>query len=1148
MMKTIHRIIAITLAVFAGQASAQKFSPAGGPASLLDPSNLTAWCVVPFDAKKRGPEERAAMLERLGFKNFAYDWRGKDVPAFDAEVEAMQRHGIRIVAWWFPTDPNDPVSKTILEVCKRHDIHPQLWVMGGGTATKSPEEQAERVWQEADRIGKIVELARPYGCSVELYNHSNWFGQPDNEIAIIERLKRNGITGVGMVYNFSHGHGDIDDFAAKWHRMKPYVVAVNVSGMTRSEKLIPPSQGEFELGMLKEIHQSGWTGPVGLIAEQGGDAEITLANGLRGLHWLGEELAKSGSGGKRPGMEPQAAASAPKARPRRFDQNAKPIYVPARDPLDPAEHPYWKEWVNRDRIYDFYAKEARDFAGVPEKPGAVPSYPGLDSGKYGHWGNQDEATWESDAWTHMDLGTMQSGVFREGKQTVPRAVCIRVDDAAACFDPDTLTWPVAWHGGFIKLSTARLGFLGGLHAGGPIDAPPQATSAKADSFVYHGFYRNGPRVIFSYQRDGVEWLESATLENGKLAVRREPADHGELSSLVHGGPAQWPQTFETPVVAGTSKPLAIDDFSLPAKTPRNSLFHFGGLDFLPNGDAALCTFEGEVWIVSGIGNNNGHVTWRRFASGLHQPLGLCVVGGKICVLGRDQITRLHDLNGDGEADFYECYCRAYKTPTGGHDFVTGMKRDAAGHFYLVSGSEGLVRTSPNLNSVAVLATGFRNPNGVGLGPDGEIAVAVQEGDWTPASMVYEIVPEPGVPPGHYGYRGPHPGPRGHLPPLAYLPRGEDNSCGGQCFVEGNRWAAPAGQLIHFSWGTGRAFLILRESIDGLAQGTVIPLPGEFRSGVHRGQFSPFDGQLYVVGMAGWGTYTPYPGCFQRMRYTGGPVQLPAATEAHDNGILIRFAEPLDKPSAEDTSKYFAQEWDYHYSAAYGSDEYSVRSPDLSGHDRLQITSAHVLPDGRSVFLEIPQLQPANNLHLHCDQPGLVTRDFFFTLHRLGTAFTQFTGYHAVAKIPLDPQAARQPLAAGNDPLPVKWEKGPPGRQLHVQTAAGMQYEQKELHAKAGERISLVFENVDQMPHNWVLVKPGTAEKVGPLADRLITEPDALARSYVPDSPDILCHTRITDPQKSTTIHFNAPARPGRYPYMCTFPGHWVLMRGMLIVE
>jgi sugar phosphate isomerase/epimerase len=267
---------------------------------LLAPQNLTAWCVVPFDARKRGPVERAEMLQRLGFKNFAYDWRSKDVPAFDAEVEALHQHGIHLVAWWFPTDAEDPNAQAILQVIKRHDIHPQLWVMGSGGPTRTEAEQLQRAEQEAERIRKIVALAAPCGCQVELYNHNGWFGQPDNEVAVIERLKLKGVDGVGMVYNFSHGHGDIADFPAIWKRIERYVVAVNVSGMVTGGRLIPPSQGDKELDMLRTIQQSGWRGRVGVIAEQGGDAEVTLSDDLRGLEWLRKEIAHPGSGGQRP--------------------------------------------------------------------------------------------------------------------------------------------------------------------------------------------------------------------------------------------------------------------------------------------------------------------------------------------------------------------------------------------------------------------------------------------------------------------------------------------------------------------------------------------------------------------------------------------------------------------------------------------------------------------------------------------------------------------------------------------------------------------------------------------------------------------------------------------------------------------------------
>ncbi len=276
--------------------------PAGDP-SIYSPQNVLAWCVVPFDAKKRGPGERAEMLKRLGFKRFAYDWRDKDIPTFDAEVDALKKNGIDLFAWWFPTNPGDKNARTILDVARRHDIHPQLWVMGGGPPTRTPAEQSQRIDQEADRINKIVEMAAPFGCEVELYNHNGWFGQTDNQVAIIQRLKERGVSGVGIVYNFSHGHADMDDFPAIWKRMQPYVVAVNVTGMVPDGRLIPPSQGDRELQMMRVIEESGWHGPVGVIAEQGGDAEVTLGNDLTGLAWLKKELEQPGSGGERPTFE-----------------------------------------------------------------------------------------------------------------------------------------------------------------------------------------------------------------------------------------------------------------------------------------------------------------------------------------------------------------------------------------------------------------------------------------------------------------------------------------------------------------------------------------------------------------------------------------------------------------------------------------------------------------------------------------------------------------------------------------------------------------------------------------------------------------------------------------------------------------------------
>ncbi len=107
----------------------------------------------------------------------------------------------------------------------------------------------------------------------------------------------------------------------------------------------------------------------------------------------------------------------------------------------------------------------------------------------------------------------------------------------------------------------------------------------------------------------------------------------------------------------------------------------------------------------------------------------CIADGLVHVLGRDQITRLHDLNGDGEADFYECFTNEYETSPAGHDFICGLQRDSSGRFYTVSGKQGLLRISADGRSVETIATGFRNPDGLGLGPDGTITVPSSEGDW-----------------------------------------------------------------------------------------------------------------------------------------------------------------------------------------------------------------------------------------------------------------------------------------------------------------------------------------------------------------------------------------------------------------------------------
>jgi putative heme-binding domain-containing protein len=832
-------------------------------------------------------------------------------------------------------------------------------------------------------------------------------------------------------------------------------------------------------------------------------------------------------------------------------------FTPDRAPLVPEHWPHWQHRVNRDRLYDYYARQAEYFMRQKPVPPLLPEFPGLDGPKYGHWGNQDEAYWADDRWNRTDVGSLMCGVFRGAGVTVPRGVCVRLGEAgelAACFNPDTLCYEAVWQGGFIKFSGVRHGFMHGLLMDGKaLDRP--AGTRPTQPCVYRGFYRYGKRVIFSYRIGDVEYLDAPWVEGGKFTREVAPASKHSQAALIRGGPAQWPEVIATRGTCGKQVrgwPYVMDTIEPPTKNPWNSLLFFGGHDFLPDGTAFLCTMQGDVWRVDGLDTGLERVGWRRIASGLHHALGLVVANGSVYVLGRDQITRLVDLNGDGEIDFYECFSNAYVTSAAGHDFFCGLERDAAGNFYTGSGNQGLLRIAADGKKVDVLATGFRNPDGLGLGPNGRITVPNSEGEWTPASMICEVGPPQSAGTSatrFFGYGGPRDG-RPPALPLAYLPRGADNSSGGQVTVPDERWGPLKDQMIHLSYGAGTHLLVLRDEVAGQAQGAAVPLPGEFLAGAHRGRFNQKDGQLYVSGMAGWGTYTVADGCFQRVRYTGDPVQLPCAFHVHQNGVIVKFTRAVDREVAQQTANQFAQCWNYRYSAAYGSPEYSRAHPGVVGHDTMAISTAHVLPDGRSLFLELADLQPVNQLHLHLKvNRSAPAHDLFLTVHRLDVPFTDYPSYRPMAKvIAAHPILADVAMATMKKP-PNPWRNPlPNARAIKLEAGKNLSFTTPSITVEAGVAIRLTFDNPDVVPHNWVLIKPGTLERVGDLANRIIADPEAIVRQYVPRSDDVLAYTDIVPPHERFTIWFRAPAAKGRYPFLCTFPGHWMVMNGQMVVE
>jgi sugar phosphate isomerase/epimerase len=270
--------------------------PAADRQQLYSQDNLIAWCIVPFDAQRRTPRERAAMLKQLGFTKFAYDWREEHIASFDEEIEALRAEDIELVAWWFPPRLDDN-ARTILATLKRHGVKTQLWIATDDPAPESTESKV-KVNAAVAALRPIVLAAAEQGCSVGLYNHGGWFGEPENQLAIISALKA---PNVGMVYNLHHGHTQFDRIELLLEQMKPHLYAINLNGSDPAgdeigRKILPLGQGAVDVQLLRAIERSGYRGPVGILGHKEDDAEARLRDNLEGLAWIKKRLAGADAG------------------------------------------------------------------------------------------------------------------------------------------------------------------------------------------------------------------------------------------------------------------------------------------------------------------------------------------------------------------------------------------------------------------------------------------------------------------------------------------------------------------------------------------------------------------------------------------------------------------------------------------------------------------------------------------------------------------------------------------------------------------------------------------------------------------------------------------------------------------------------------
>ena len=523
--------------------------------------------------------------------------------------------------------------------------------------------------------------------------------------------------------------------------------------------------------------------------------------------------------------------------------------------------------------------------------------------------------------------------------------------------------------------------------------------------------QEGSMLVLRIPESGNEQIVQITLDDvpGDKSLGFKP-NLVSPKTLIGGGPQRWPEVLKTTGYLGLERgAYALDTITIPKSTPWNTWFRTSALDFFSDGRMAVSTYGGDVWIVSNVDNDLTNLHWKRFAGGLYEPFGLKIVDDQVFVTCKDRLTRLHDLNDDGEADFYESFSADPDVSVNFHAFNFDLQTDADGNFYYAKSGHGgdsfipgcVIKITPDGKQRSVYCTGFRTPNGMGALPDGRVTASDNQGQWTPAGKISLLKPG-----GFYGWVANYsipgmwePGegtidlekvvaPKTFDQPLVWMPQEFDNSSGGQLFVDDPRWGPLSGRLLHTSFGKGWMSYLMMQHFRDISQAAIVKLPFDFQTGIMRARVNPADGQVYATGLQGWnggGRQGLLGYGIQRLRYTGKPILMLSDCQVEPDGLRLEFNFPLDKSSAEDITSYQTQHWNYRWQKSYGSDQYKP-STGKKGVDKLNIVSVELSDDRKTVKLKVPDIKPVNQVHMIIDVKSADAERFqeevYWTINRV----------------------------------------------------------------------------------------------------------------------------------------------------------------------
>ncbi len=474
-----------------------------------------------------------------------------------------------------------------------------------------------------------------------------------------------------------------------------------------------------------------------------------------------------------------------------------------------------------------------------------------------------------------------------------------------------------------------------------------------------------------------------------------------------GGSSYWPEVITTQgMMAPDTAAYVTDKLTLPIPNKWERNVRVADIAFFKDGRAAVITFEGDVWTIGGISQNLQNLKWQRFASGFNESMSIEIVNDQVFVFDRNGITKLHDLNKDGMADYYENFSNIMEQSSEGREWAADMVHARDGGFYIALGGSlsngpgvtpvvakgfrkgskhngSILKISDDGREIEVIATGLRGPY-LGYNPEKDILTASdQQGNFVPSTPLFVVKKGDffGVPPTAHRNDNPK-----VTPTLTWIPHNVDQSAIGQAWITGNKMGPMNGDLIHFSFGRPGLFRVLIDSTSKILQGGLTAINADYPAPTSKGALSPVDEQLYVAGFNLWGSNSRGLSALLRLRYTGKPSYMVNEYHGGKEGIVLGFDSELDEAAVKELSNFEVKRYNYLRTEEYGSGHYKLDGS--KGEEKLPVVASYLSADKKQILLMIPDMKEVMQMEiaytLKAKDGHVINDQFWYTINSVNS--------------------------------------------------------------------------------------------------------------------------------------------------------------------